>query len=433
MGPPPTEAEKESWPPGRMVKNRHRAHGLASSWARTSRNMSNWALFTLVNGESGPGSWTCSPTPTSANWALRVSAAFASSRRRVISPALPVLMMTSPNCSGSASRPATLSVYWNVCPDGAGGECFFQKNHRGALGGSVDRVALSKKRGEQASYIAIHDVAGLLELVQMNVLEFHPWGSTIEHLEHPDTLVFDLDPGPGLGWKDILAAARDLRERLGEVGLEAFARLSGGKGVHVVVPIAPVHDWDTAKGFCETVARTMATIAPDRYVASASKELRKGKLFIDWLRNSRGATSVASWSLRARSTAGVAMPLHWDELGRTRSGADYTMARALRRATSLRPKRRATVHRPLAHPRPSRMVRRSWTSRCGCRRASSTSSIASRSWGIRPPATTSSAASCGSSRRSRTCRRSRGFGARRSPATSAARRTRAHAAAGPAR
>src|SRR5690606_10540833 len=91
------------------------------------------------------------------------------------------------------------------CPDGAGGECFFQKNHRGALGGSVDRVALSKKRGEQASYIAIHDVAGLLDLVQMNVLEFHPWGSTVEHLEHPDTLVFDLDPGPGLGWKDILA------------------------------------------------------------------------------------------------------------------------------------------------------------------------------------------------------------------------------------
>ena len=230
-----------------------------------------------------------------------------------------------------AGRPLSLLR----CPDGAGGECFFQKNHRGALGGSVDRVALSKKRGEQASYIAIHDIDGLLELVQMNVLEFHPWGSTVEHLEHPDTLVFDLDPGPGVGWKQILAAARELRDRMDEVGLASFARLSGGKGVHVVVPIAPVHDWDTAKGFCEAVARTMATIAPKRYVATASKELRKGRLFIDWLRNGRGATSVASWSLRARPGAGVAMPLRWEELGRAKGGDHYDLAGALRRAARL--------------------------------------------------------------------------------------------------
>src|SRR5690606_6600788 len=109
-----------------------------------------------------------------------------------------------------AGRPLSLLR----CPDGAAGECFFQKNHRGALGSHVDQVALSKKRGEQASYIAIHDVDGLLELVQMNVLEFHPWGSTIEALEHPDTLVFDLDPGPGVTWKRILAAARELRDRM---------------------------------------------------------------------------------------------------------------------------------------------------------------------------------------------------------------------------
>jgi bifunctional non-homologous end joining protein LigD len=231
-----------------------------------------------------------------------------------------------------AGRPLSLLR----CPEGAGGECFFQKNHRGALGGSVDRVALSKKRGEAASYIAIHDADGLLELVQMNVLEFHPWGSTVENLERPDTLVFDLDPGPGLGWKDIVAGARDLRRRLGEVGLESFARLSGGKGVHVVVPIAPVHDWDTAKGFCEAVARTMATLQPKRYVASASKDLRKGRLFIDWLRNGRGATSVANWSLRARPGAGVATPIRWEELGRARSGDHYDLAGALRRAARLK-------------------------------------------------------------------------------------------------
>jgi bifunctional non-homologous end joining protein LigD len=230
-----------------------------------------------------------------------------------------------------AGRPLSLLR----CPDGIEGDCFFQKNHRGALGGSVDSVALSKKRGEAARYIAIHDAEGLLELVQMNVLEFHPWGSTVDDLEHPDTLVFDLDPGPGLGWRDIVAAARDLRERLGEVGLESFARLSGGKGVHVVVPIAPVHDWDTAKGFCEAVARTMAAIDPERYVASASKQLRKGRLFIDWLRNGRGATSVASWSLRARPGAGVAVPIRWQELGRAHSGDHYDLPAALRRASRL--------------------------------------------------------------------------------------------------
>jgi bifunctional non-homologous end joining protein LigD len=138
-----------------------------------------------------------------------------------------------------------------------------------------------------------------------------------------------------VGWKQILSAARELRDRMADIGLASFARLSGGKGVHVVVPIAPVHDWETAKGFCEAVARTMATIAPERYVASASKELRKGRLFIDWLRNGRGATSVASWSLRARPGAGVAMPVRWEELGRAKSGDHYDLAGALRRAARL--------------------------------------------------------------------------------------------------
>jgi bifunctional non-homologous end joining protein LigD len=233
---------------------------------------------------------------------------------------------------GLVGRPLSLLR----CPDGVGGECFFQKNHRGALGGHVDAIALSKKRGERARYIAIHDLAGLLELVQMNVLEFHPWGSTAADLEHPDVLVFDLDPGPGLGWADIVAAARDLRGRLDEIGLQSFPRLSGGKGVHVVLPVAPVHDWDTAKGFCEAVARTMAQLAPQRYVASASKQLREGRLFIDWLRNGRGATSVASWSLRARPGAGVAMPVRWEELGRSSSGDHYDLARALARARRLK-------------------------------------------------------------------------------------------------
>ncbi len=139
-----------------------------------------------------------------------------------------------------------------------------------------------------------------------------------------------------MDWNAIKAAAREVRDRLGEAGLESFLRLSGGKGLHVVVPIAPGPDWATAKGFCEAFADALAQRSPDRYVATASKAKRKGVIFIDWLRNGRGATSVASWSLRAREAAGVAVPLRWDELGRAKSGSDYDLPRALRRAASLK-------------------------------------------------------------------------------------------------
>lgn len=222
------------------------------------------------------------------------------------------------------------------CPDGIKGQCFFQKHHAQALGDSVHAVPIREKDGAHDDYLYIEDATGLLELVQMNTLELHPWGSRIDDLEHPDRLVFDLDPGPGVAWSAMRAGARDVRDRLAGAGMAGFLRLSGGKGLHVVVPIAPGPGWDEAKAFCEAIADAMAEHAPDRYVATASKAKRRGVIFIDWLRNARGSTSVASWSLRARAGAGVAMPLHWDELGRTRSGADYTMARALRRAASLR-------------------------------------------------------------------------------------------------
>lgn len=222
------------------------------------------------------------------------------------------------------------------CPDGAGGPCFFQKHHADALGDGVRAVALREQDGGEADYLYIEDVEGLLALVQMNTLELHPWGATIDNLEHPDRLVFDLDPGPGVGWKAVIAGARDVRARLRALGLESFARLSGGKGVHVVAPIRPGPGWDEAKGFCEAVAGAMAAQRPDRYVATASKARRRGVIFIDWLRNGRGATSVASWSLRAREGAGVAMPVRWEELGRVASGDQYDLRRAQRRAASLR-------------------------------------------------------------------------------------------------
>ena len=229
-------------------------------------------------------------------------------------------------------RPVTLVR----CPDGVDSPCFFQKHHADSFGPNVRAVDIVEKDGGSEAYPYVEDIAGVLDLVQMNVLELHLWGSRIEDLEHPDRLVFDLDPGPGVEWKDLVAAARDVRARLQAMGVDSFPRLSGGKGLHVVLPIRPGPTWDEAKDFCDGVADAMAEQSPDRYVATASKAKRKGVIFVDWLRNGRGATSVASWSLRARKEAGVAVPVAWSELGRLRSGADYPLDRALRRATRAR-------------------------------------------------------------------------------------------------
>lgn len=221
------------------------------------------------------------------------------------------------------------------CPDGAQGQCFFQKHHSDALGSHVKSVALKQKSGKE-DYLYVDDAQGLLELVQMNTLEFHPWGSKVKAPEKPDRLVFDLDPGPGVSWTKVKAAARDLRGRLQETGLESYLRLSGGKGLHLVVPIVPGPGWEEVKDFCGAFAEAMAAHAPDKYVATMSKAKRDGVIFIDWLRNGRGATSVCSWSLRARDHATVAMPLRWEELAKVSSPGMYTLARALKRARGLR-------------------------------------------------------------------------------------------------
>lgn len=229
-------------------------------------------------------------------------------------------------------RPLTLVR----CPDGVESQCFFQKHHADSLGPNVHAVPIIEKDGGREDYLYVDDIAGVLDLVQMNAVELHLWGSRIENLEHPDRLVFDLDPGPGVEWSHLVAAARDVRARLRAMDVDCFPRLSGGKGLHVVLPIRPGTAWDEAKDFCEQVADAMAEQSPERYIATASKAKRNGVIFIDWLRNGRGATSVACWSLRARKEAGVAVPVAWSELGRLRSGADYPLDRALRRATRAR-------------------------------------------------------------------------------------------------
>lgn len=221
------------------------------------------------------------------------------------------------------------------CPDGAGAECFFQKHVGRGLGANVHAVPLEQKSGVE-DYLYIEDLAGLLELVQMNTLELHPWGATVDDPEHPDQLVFDLDPGQGVAWRDVKLGARQIRAELRHFGLESFVRLSGGKGLHVVAPLRPRAGWDAARAFADQLAHRLAERHPDRYVATMSKAKRDGVIFIDWLRNARGATSVCSWSLRARELATVAMPLRWEELSRIATPQSFPLPKAMQRAARLK-------------------------------------------------------------------------------------------------
>jgi bifunctional non-homologous end joining protein LigD len=214
------------------------------------------------------------------------------------------------------------------CPGGAGKPCFFQKHRATGWGEHVHAVPIRERAGSE-DYLDIEDAAGLLELVQMNVIELHPWGATSSDPEHADRIVFDLDPHPSVAWTRMRAAARDVRARLESIGLRSFLRTTGGKGLHVVVPLAPPAPWDDVRRFAQAVSQALAEWKPAQFVSVAGEKNRKDRIFVDYLRNGRGATSVASYSLRARATAGVAMPLAWEELGRLRGGDAYTLGNAL--------------------------------------------------------------------------------------------------------
>jgi bifunctional non-homologous end joining protein LigD len=206
------------------------------------------------------------------------------------------------------------------CPEGAEGQCFFQK-HAGT-GIPTEFLKAVREQGEQI--IAIDALDGLIALVQGGVLEIHTRGSTVDDRERANRLVFDLDPGPGTAFADIKRAAREVRARLERVKLKSFLKTTGGKGLHVVVPIKPT-PWDEAKDFTHAVAASMEADAPDRYVSTATKSKRHGRIFIDYLRNSREATAVAPYSTRARPGAPVSVPIDWDELGALRSANQYTV------------------------------------------------------------------------------------------------------------
>jgi bifunctional non-homologous end joining protein LigD len=218
------------------------------------------------------------------------------------------------------------------CPDGTNGECFFQKHASAGLAETKLRTVIDSKRRQ---VIAVDDLNGLLSLVQAGVLEVHVRGSLIDLLDLCNRIVFDIDPGEGVSWAEIVAAARDVRERLAEIDLQSFVKLSGGKGLHVVVPIEGA-DWDTTKSFAQAVALAMTADDPKRYVAKITKSLRKGKIFVDYLRNSLEQTSVAAYSTRARDGAPVSVPVTWEELSRTKGGGQYTVLNLGKRLANLK-------------------------------------------------------------------------------------------------
>ena len=218
------------------------------------------------------------------------------------------------------------------CPEGADmGQCFFQKHASGGV--TAKHLHLVAEKGDKI--IAIDDLAGLISLVQAGVLEIHTRGSTIDHLDKADRLVFDLDPGPGTGWKEIVAAARDVRDRLAQIDLRTFLKTSGGKGLHVVLPIVPT-PWERAKAFTQIVARAMEADEPDRYISTATKAKRDGRIFIDYLRNSREATAVAPFSTRSRPGAPVSVPIEWSELGALKSASQYTVLNVTQRLSRMK-------------------------------------------------------------------------------------------------
>ena len=221
------------------------------------------------------------------------------------------------------------------CPQGVGRPCFFQKHHTAGLD-AVDMVKLKEEAGNQAEYLVVRDARGLMELIQFNALEFHPWGSTAEDPERANRVVFDLDPGENVAWTEVVDAARKIRKLLDGLGIASYVRTSGGKGLHVVLPLNPGCDWDLVKPFAHGFAETMSAMEPLKFVATATKRFRKGKIFLDYLRNGRGATAVASFSLRARPGAPVAMPLRWEELGKVKSGGAYDISSAVARMRRLK-------------------------------------------------------------------------------------------------
>jgi bifunctional non-homologous end joining protein LigD len=228
------------------------------------------------------------------------------------------------------SRPVALLR----CPDGLTGQCFYQK-HPGSWAPSSLRRVRIREKAKSDDYLVIEDAPGLVALIQMGVLEIHTWNAQADRLEAPDRVVFDLDPGPDVPWAAVVTAARLVRATLEAQGLQSFVKTTGGKGLHVVAPIQPGPGWSDCVGFAGRVVDLLVAETPKAFVATMAKSARKGKIFIDYFRNQRGATSVAAYSTRARTGAPVSTPITWDELDRVPSGSHFTLATIERRLAKL--------------------------------------------------------------------------------------------------
>ncbi|MFU8832825.1 MAG: DNA ligase D, partial [Wenzhouxiangella sp.] len=231
-----------------------------------------------------------------------------------------------------ANRPLSLLR----CPAGRGQECFFQKHPGQTFAKHVPRVPIREKKGGTSEFVYVTSSSEIVALVQFGVLEFHPWGSLVSDVEAPDTLIFDLDPGPDVTWRAIVEATTSLHERITTLGLHGFLQATGGKGLHIVVPIKPKISWDEAKAFAQALARAHAQDDPGKLTINMAKSKREGKVFLDYLRNGRGSTSIARYSSRARPGAPVATPLRWDELSPAANANRYTITNLRRRLGALK-------------------------------------------------------------------------------------------------
>lgn len=210
------------------------------------------------------------------------------------------------------------------CPTGTGGQCFFQKHFTSGMK-SVDRIAIREKSGT-ADYLVVHSVRDLVEMIQEGVIEIHPWSARADNPDKPDRMIFDLDPAPDVAFERVIEAALAMRDLLAEFGLDAFAKTTGGKGLHVVVPLRRGIGWKELKSFTRAVAETFAHVDAARFTTTPLKQARTGKIFIDYLRNDRGSTAVAGYCVRARAGARVAMPLAWNEVRRGLDPSKYSVA-----------------------------------------------------------------------------------------------------------
>ena len=218
------------------------------------------------------------------------------------------------------------------CPGGVEEGCFFQKHSWAGISEQVVR-ARDPDGGEEL--LAIRNLEGLLSLVQASVLEIHVWGAKLADIEKPDGITFDLDPDAAVAWSDVVDAAFEVRDRLKQRGLESYVKTTGGKGLHVYAPLKPHADWAAVKEFAHELAKAMAKDNPRKYLAAASKAARRGRIFVDYLRNGRGATAVVAYSARARAGAAVSTPLAWDELGPDMRPDRFTVLNLMHRLAHL--------------------------------------------------------------------------------------------------